>query len=70
MVTQMWNDVQKNIGKFSQYFRRNFIVVDNNMAGEDVFTQVYKQVMSLAKAKVQNPMGKKWIQSELDKKKR
>ena len=70
MVTQMWNDVQKNIGKFSQYFRRNFIVVDNNMAGEDVFTQVYKQVMSLAKAKVQNPMGKKWIQSELDKRKR
>ena len=70
MVTQMWNDVQKNIGKFSLYFRRNFIVVDNNMAGEDVFTQVYKQVMSLAKAKVQNPMGKKWIQSELDKKKR
>ena len=70
MVTQLWNDVQKNIGKFSQLFRRNFIVVDNNMAGEDVFAQVYKQVMSLAKAKVQNPTGKAWIASQLEMKRR
>ena len=70
MVTQLWNDVQKNIGKFSQLFRRNFIVVDNNMAGEDVFAQVYKQVMSLAKAKVQNPAGKAWIASQLAMKRR
>mgnify|MGYP003121306223 FL=1 len=26
LVIKSWNDVQKNIGKFSQYFRRNFIV--------------------------------------------
>ena len=70
MVTQLWNDVQKNIGKFSQLFRRNFIVVDNNMAGEDVFAQVFKQVMSLAKAKIQNPTGKRWIQTQLDMKRR
>ena len=70
MVTQLWNDVQKNIGKFSQLFRRNFIVVDNNMAGEDVFAQVYKQVMSLAKAKVQNPAGKAWIANQLAMKRR
>ena len=70
MVTQLWNEVQKNIGKFSQFFRRNFIVVDNNMAGEDVFAQVYKQVMSLAKAKVQNPTGKAWIASQLAMKRR
>ena len=70
MVTQLWNDVQKNIGKFSQLFRRNFIVVDNNMAGEDVFAQVFKQVMSLAKAKVQNHAGKAWIASQLAIKRR
>ena len=70
MVTQLWNEVQKNIGKFSQLFRRNFIVVDNNMAGEDVFAQVFKQVMSLAKAKVQNPAGKAWIASQLAMKRR
>ena len=70
IVTKSWNDVQKNLGKFSQYFRRNFIVVDNNDAKEDVFGQVYKQVMSLAKAKVQNPMGKKWIANAIAMKRR
>ena len=70
IVTQSWNDVQKNLGKFSQYFRRNFIVVDNNNAKEDVFGQVYKQVMSLAKAKIQNPTGKRWIQTQLYMKRR
>ena len=70
IVTKSWNDVQKNLGKFSQYFRRNFIVVDNNDAKEDVFGQVYKQVMSLAKAKIQNPTGKRWIQTQLDMKRR
>ena len=35
IVTKSWNDVQSNIGKFSQYFRQNFVVVDNNNATED-----------------------------------
>ena len=70
IVTKSWNDVQKNLGKFSQFFRRNFIVVDNNDAKEDVFGQVYKQVMSLAKSKVQNPMGQKWIANAIAMKRR
>ena len=65
LVIKSWNDVQKNIGKFSQFFRRNFIVVDNNDSEEDVMGPVFKQVMSLAKAKVQNPTGLKWIANEL-----
>ena len=51
MVIKSWNDVQSNLGKFSQFFRRNFIVVDNNDSEEDVMGPVYKQVMSLAKQK-------------------
>ena len=70
IVTNSWNNVQKNIGKFSQLFRRNFIVVDNNNAGEDVFAKVYKQVMNLAKGKVQNSIGRQWIANELEKKRR
>ena len=70
LVVQSWNEVQSNIGKFSQYFRRNFIVVDNNDSKEDVMGPVYKQVMSLAKKKVQNKTGLNWIQGELDKRKR
>ena len=41
-VKQFWDEVQQNIGKFQAYFRpSNFIVVDNNKAGEDVFCLLY-----------------------------
>ena len=70
ITIKSWNDVQRNIGKFSQYFRQNFIVVDNNEANEDVFTKVFKQIKSLVRKKVSNPVAKMWIASELDKKKR
>ena len=70
VATKSWKTVQSNMGKFSQYFRQNFIVVDNNDSDEDVMGPVYKQVMSLAKKKVQNRTGLNWIQGELDKKKR
>ena len=70
LVVKSWNDVQQNIGKFSQLFRRNFIVVDNNNADEEVFGKVFKQVMHLAKGKVQNTLGRQWIANELEKKRR
>lgn len=70
ITIKSWNDVQRNIGKFSQYFRQNFIVVDNNDANEDVFTKVFKQIKSLVRKKVSNPIAKMWIASELEKKKR
>ncbi len=70
LVVKSWNDVQQNIGKFSQLFRRNFVVVDNNDANEEVFGKVYKQVMHLAKSKVQNTLGRQWIANELEKKRR
>ena len=70
IVVKSWKSVQSNIGKFSQYFRQNFVVVDNNDAGEDVFNKVFKQVMSLAKSGVQNNLGKQWIANELAKKRR
>ena len=70
IVVKSWKSVQANIGKFSQYFRQNFVVVDNNDADEDVFNKVFKQVMSLAKSRVQNTLGQQWIANELAKKRR
>jgi thymidylate kinase len=70
-VEKMWNAVQTNIGKFQNYFgRSNFILVDNNDAGEDIFKKLYRQVIGLIRKPVKNPVGKKWIASELEKKKR
>ena len=70
ITIKSWNDVQKNMGKFSQFFRQNFLVVDNNDSDEDVMGPVFKQVRALARKKVQNPTGKKWIQTQLDMKRR
>jgi cytidylate kinase len=65
IVVKSWKDVQSNIGKFSQYFRANFVVVDNNNATEDVFVQVFKQIKGLLKKKVRNPAAHQWIDMEM-----
>jgi hypothetical protein len=68
-VADMWNAVQNNIGKFQRLFgSANFIIVDNNMAGEDVFEKVWKRCMLLIRKKVTNRIAKSWIAKELKKK--
>ena len=70
IVVKSWKDVQANIGKFNSMFRSGFIVVDNNDAGEDVFSSVWKRVRGLLRKKVSNTRAKNWIAMELQKKKR
>jgi dephospho-CoA kinase len=65
IVVKSWKDVQSNIGKFSQYFRANFVVVDNNDATEDVLVQVFKQIRGLLKKKVRNPAAQQWVRQEM-----
>ena len=65
IVTKSWKDVQSNIGKFSQYFKGNFVVVDNNDAGEDIFTQVFKQIKGLLRKKVRNPQAQQWVAQQM-----
>ena len=60
-----WKDVQSNIGKFSQYFKANFVVVDNNDSEEDVLTPVFKQIRGLLKKKVRNPAAQKWVAQQM-----
>lgn len=70
-VETMWKGVQMNIGKFQRLFgNSNFVVVDNNDAGEDIFGKVWKRVMVLVRKKVNNHIAKRWISQELAKKAR
>ena len=70
-VEQMWNEVQNNIGKFQRLFgAANMIIVDNNDAGEDIFSKVWKRCMLLVKKKVTNRIAKSWIARELARKDR
>jgi shikimate kinase len=70
-VENMWKAVQQNIGKFQRLFgNANMIIVDNNDAGEDVFSKVWKRCMMLVKKKVTNHIAKRWISQQLAAKKR
>ena len=40
-------------------------IIDNNDAKEDVFTEVFKRVRSLANRKIQNKRAQQWIDNEL-----
>ena len=70
IVVSSWNSVQKNIGKFQNLFRQNFIIVDNNDPNEPPHIEVFKRVRQLANKKVQNGIAKRWIANELEMKKR
>ena len=64
-VTKMWNAVQENVGKFQSYFGRgNFLVVDNNSAGEDIFTQVFVEIGKLIKQKPSSRAANAWIKNQ------
>jgi len=70
IVTKSWKAVQSNIGKFNNMFRKGFIIVDNNDAGEEVFDEVWKRVRGLLRKKVTNTRAQNWISMELAKKRR
>ena len=70
IATKSWKSVQNNMGKFSQFFRQGFILVDNNVPGEDIMAPVIKQIRNMANAKVKNTIGKQWIAHQLEMKKR
>ena len=65
LAIKSWKEVQSNIGKFSQHFRQNFIVVDNNDATEDVMTPVFKQIKGLLRKKVTSPLAKEWVYDQM-----
>ena len=70
IVTKSWKGVQANIGKFNNMFRKGFIIVDNNDAGEEVFSEVWKRIRGLLRKKVTNTRTQNWISMELAKKRR
>ena len=71
IVKDSWNQVQKNIGAFQRFFgNKNFIIVDNNDIGDDVFGMVGTQVRKMLSRKVDNFIAKAWIAKELRLKQR
>ena len=65
VAVESWKEVQSNIGKFSQHFKQNFVVVDNNDSDEDVMTPVFKQIKGLLRKKVTSPYAKQWVMQQM-----
>lgn len=66
LVTKMWKDVQKNIGKFQGLFRNRMIVIDNSK-GSDIGTstlEAYKDIKRWAAKPPENSIAVKWIKGQ------
>ena len=64
-VAEMWNAVQKNMGKFQSYFGRDkFILIDNNNATEKIFDKVYVEIGKLIDKKPTSRAAHAWMKSQ------
>lgn len=71
VTKQSWKTVQANMGKFQYLFgRKNFIILDNNNANEDILKKVAKKIRIMMSNPIQSFTAKRWIVNQLKMKKR
>ena len=75
IVTNSWNQVQRNIGQFQRIFSPNrMFIVDNNRSEKELVTLTLntasKYIRSQLRASPQNLTAKQWIAKEIEAKKR
>jgi len=75
IVTDSWNQVQRNIGSFQRIFSPNrMLIIDNNKSEKELVTLTLntaaKYIRSQLRASPQNLTAKQWIANELKAKKR
>ena len=65
-VKAMWDAVQKNMGKFQNYFGSNFVIVDNSDGAnyEGAVNNAYRKMSAWIKKDPIKPAAKKWIKSQ------
>lgn len=65
LLVPIWKDCQNNLGKFQTMFSGNFRIVDNSKDGNNVTRDIKKHVDSFINSPVKNPIGKKWVTTQL-----
>lgn len=63
IVKDLWNSVQKNIGKFQRLFgTSNMIIIDNDKFNDNTdLLKIKKEISKRLNAPITNPIGKAWI---------
>ena len=70
IVKQNHKEVQENVGKLQRLFGlRNFIVIDNNKANDDILEKSYKLVRKIVKNPPSTGIARNWIANQIKKKK-
>ena len=65
----MWDNVQRNVGKYQRTFRNKLTIVDNS-DGKDYnkeTVRAYKIMKKFAEEEPRNPIARKWIAQEKSK---
>lgn len=64
-VETMWNGVQKNLGKFQNFFGSRMYIIDNSEGSnfEGAVTSVYRKISAWSKVLPSNPAAKEWVAS-------
>ena len=66
IVTASWKAVQSNLGKFQSLFgRANISIVDGESTTDKVFMKLWKVVKKFSTKRVQNAIGRNWIDAQL-----
>ena len=69
LVKKKWQSAQENKTKYKKLFGANFIEVENSKPGLPE-EKIQKSIDRFLKEPVKNPIGKKWISSQLKSKSR
>ena len=65
-VGDMWDEVQRNLGRYQKKFKKRLIIVDNS-EGKDYNKETlraYRIMSKFAKAEPMNPIAKQWIATQ------
>jgi dephospho-CoA kinase len=65
-VKMMWKDVQKNLGKFQNFFRQKMFIVDNSTGSnyEGAVLSTYKRIAAWTKTKPASSSASEWIKAQ------
>lgn len=70
IVKKAWQEVQNNLGKFQRLFGSNQMLVVDNSKKEEFAKNVKKAANEFVKRPIKNHIAKKWIQTELELRKK
>ena len=66
LLIPSWKECQNNLGKFQTMFSSaNFRIVDNSKNGNNVSSDCKKHVDMFIHSGINNPIGKKWVTTQL-----